>query len=126
MLQNSNPRLSRRKLYPVLGLALVAAVVAVAGVAGVAGMASGAASKTVTLKNVAFAPKTLSISKGTRVIFAFRDDGTTHNVTSTAGRRFTTIRDRKTGSPSRTFSRAGTYRYECTLHPGMTGRITVR
>ena len=123
MLQNSNPRLSRRKLYPVLGLALVAAVVVVAGVAGVA---SGAASKTVTLKNIAFAPKTLSISKGTRVIFAFRDDGTTHNVTSIGSRHFTTIRDRKTGSPSRTFSRAGTYRYECTLHPGMTGRITVR
>lgn len=120
MFHKPDPRRSRRRLYPIIGLALVGAAVPVAGVA------SGAASKTVTLKNVAFAPRTLSISKGTRVIFAFRDDGTTHNVTSTGSRRFTTIRDRKTGSPSRTFSRAGTYRYECTLHPGMTGRITVR
>jgi len=27
---------------------------------------------------------------------------------------------------ARTFSRAGTYRFACTLHPGMTGRIVVR
>ena len=40
--------------------------------------------------------------------------------------RFTSIGNRTTGSPTRTFTRAGTYRYECTLHPGMTGRISVR
>lgn len=120
MSRKSNPRRSRRRLYPIIGLALVATVLPLAGVAGAAG------ARTVTLENVAFSPKTLSVAKGTKVTFAFRDEGTTHNVTSTGSRRFTTIGDRKNGSPSRTFSRAGTYRYECTLHPGMTGRITVR
>jgi hypothetical protein len=47
------------------------------------------------------------------VTFAFRDDGTTHNVTSTAGRRLQTIgnrpRDRSAGrfaAPAPTATRA--------------------
>ena len=120
MSHKPTPRRSGRRLYPILGLALAAAAVPVAGMAGAAG------SKTVTLENIAFSPKSLSVSKGTRVAFAFRDEDTTHNVKSTGSRRFTTIGDRESGSPSRTFSRAGIYRYQCTLHPGMTGRITVR
>lgn len=123
MSHNATPRRGRRRLYSILGLALVFAAVSVAGVTGVAGAAG---SKTVSLKDIATSPKSLSISKGTKVIFAFRDEGTTHNVKSTGSKRFTTIGNRTSGSPSRTFSRAGTYRYECTLHPGMTGRITVR
>jgi plastocyanin len=89
--------------------------------------ASGAAGgRTVTLRNIAFSPKSLSVSKGTAVTFAFRDGSTTHNVVSTSSRRFKTISNRSSGSQRRTLTRAGTYRYVCTLHPGMTGRITVR
>jgi plastocyanin len=100
------------------GLALSAAVLT-AGVAG-------AATRTVTLKDIAFSPKSLTVSKGSTVTFAFRDGDTVHNVTSTGSKRFTRIANRTTGSRSRTFTRAGTYRYQCTLHPGMTGRIVVR
>jgi plastocyanin len=60
------------------------------------------------------------------VTFRWRDDTTTHNVTSRGAKRFKTIPDRTAGSVRRTFAKAGVYRYECTLHPGMTGRITVR
>jgi plastocyanin len=65
------------------------------------------------------------VSKGSTVRFAFRDATTTHDVRNIGGRRFKSIGNRCTGSRSRTFTRAGTYRYECTLHPGMTGRISV-
>jgi len=105
-------------------LALSASVLASTAVA-VAG-AGAATTKTVTLKNIAFSPKSLKVAKGTKVAFAFRDGATVHNVTSTGSTRFSTISNRRTGSKSRTFSKAGTYRYECTLHPGMTGRIVVR
>jgi plastocyanin len=107
-------------------IALLSTAVVVAAALGGQVAASGAAGKTVTLKNIAFSPKKLSVSKGTKVTFAFRDDTTTHNVTSSGSKRFKTIGDRSSGSVTRTFSRAGTYRYSCTLHPGMTGRIVVR
>ncbi len=124
MSRNTATRPSRRRRrYAIAGLAVVAAALPLAGVTGIAGAAG---SKTVTLQDIAFDAKRLSVSKGTRVTFAFRDDGTTHNVTSVGRRRFATIADRSAGAASRTFSRTGTYRYECTLHPGMTGRITVR
>jgi len=110
---------SKRRILPLVALALAGAAVPVTA-------AVGASSKTVTLKDIAFSPKSLSVSKGTKVTFAFRDNGVTHNVTSTGSKKFKTITDRSSGSQSRTFSSAGTYRYRCTLHPGMSGRITVR
>ncbi len=109
----------RLRLLAIAGLVLAAAAPTVTA-------AGAGAARTVTLKDISFSPRSLTISRGTAVTFAFRDDGTTHNVTSTAGRRFKPIANRSSGSVRRTFPRAGTYRYECTLHPGMTGRITVR
>jgi plastocyanin len=103
-----------------LGLALVAAVIAAGGVAGAAG------TKTVTLKDIAFSPSRLTVSKGTTVTFSWKDDGTRHNVTSIGKKRFKTIGDRTSGERRVRFGKAGTYQYECTLHPGMSGRITVR
>lgn len=105
--------------------ALLSTLVVAAAALGGHVAASGAAGKTVTLKNIAFSPKKLTVSKGAKVTFAFRDAGTAHNVVSGGSRRFKTIATRSSGSVSRTFSRAGTYRYSCTLHPGMSGRIVV-
>jgi len=105
--------------------ALLSTVVVVAAALGGQVAASGAAGKTVTLKNIAFSPKKVSISKGAKVTFAFRDGSTEHNVISSGSKRFKPIGVRASGSVTRTFSRAGTYRYSCTLHPGMSGRIVV-
>jgi plastocyanin len=110
----------RLGLLAIAGLAFATAAPALPTAAG------ARATKTVTLKDIAFSPKSLTVSKGATVAFAFRDGSTTHNVTSTGARRFKTIPNRSSGSVARTFRRAGTYRYECTLHPGMTGRISVR
>ncbi|MDX6677894.1 MAG: hypothetical protein QOE31_1946 [Solirubrobacteraceae bacterium] len=107
-------------------MALLTASAICAAAFGGAAAVSGAASRTVTLKNIAFSPKSLSVSKGSSVTFAFRDGSTRHNVISSGSRRFKSISTRSSGSLKRTFTRAGTYRYQCTLHPGMTGRITVR
>ena len=103
----------------------VACAIGVAAVA-VPVAASQAAGTTVTLRDIAFAPKNLSIARGTTVTFAWRDGDTAHNVVSKGTRRFKPIGIRETGSQPRTLTRAGTYRYVCTLHPGMAGRITVR
>jgi plastocyanin len=105
---------------------LLLAALVLATVPFTVGGASAAATRTVTLKDIAFSPASLKVSRGTKVTFAFRDATTVHNVTSTGAKRFKTISNRSTGSLSRTFQRSGTYRFQCTLHPGMTGRIVVR
>jgi plastocyanin len=105
-------------------VALCAVALAVTGIGG-AVAANAAGGKTVTLRNIAFSPKKLSIKRNTTVTFAFRDDTTSHNVISKGAKRFKNIGVRSSGSQSRKFTAAGTYRYVCTLHPGMSGQITV-
>jgi plastocyanin len=105
---------------------LAATAISAAAFGGTVAASNAAGGKTVTLKNIAFSPKSLSVSKGSVVTFAFRDGSTTHNVVSVGSKRFKTISNRSAGSQRRTFTRAGTYRYQCTLHPGMSGRIVVR
>ena len=110
------PRAPRLLIACAMGAAAIAVPVA----------ASQAAGKTVTLRDIAFAPKNLSVARNTTVTFAWRDGDTAHNVVSRGTRRFRSIGTRETGSQSRRFTQAGTYRYVCSLHPGMAGRITVR
>jgi len=105
---------------------LIACAMGAAAAVAVPVAASQAAGKTVTLRNIAFEPRNLSVARGTTVTFAWRDERTAHNVVSKGAKRFESIATRETGSRSRTFTKAGTYRYVCTLHPGMAGRITVR
>jgi plastocyanin len=72
-----------------------------------------------------FSPPSLNLQVGGTVWFDFPSRA--HNV----------IFERKTGAPtdiqptssrlvSRTFPTAGTFPYDCTLHPGMVGEIVVR
>ncbi len=87
--------------------------------------ATAAGGRTVTLTNIAFSPNNLSVSRNTTVKFAFRDDGTAHDVVSRDTLQFRPISVRSSGTQSRKLTAPGTYRYVCTLHPGMAGRIAV-
>ena len=93
---------------PVATTAAPATTVAPSGPAG-----------TVTTSGLAFTPTTLSISVGQSVAFVV---SASHDVTwqnGAAGRG-------ATGAPySRTFSNAGAYTFYCSIHPSMTGTITV-
>jgi len=104
---------------------LAACLISMAALVGQVAM-SEAGSRAVVLKDIAFSPKALSIRTGSTVKFQFLEPDTDHNVISRGRKRFKSIRARDTGTVRRTFTRGGVYRYECTLHPGMTGRITVR
>ena len=71
-----------------------------------------------------FEPKTVTISPGGSVTWTFQ---MLHNVTFTgASPAGGNIPEQSTGSASRTFPTAGTYNYNCTLHGGMTGTVTVQ
>jgi plastocyanin len=104
---------------------LVPTALLVALFAGPVASTDAAAGKTVVLKDVSFTPKTLNVSRGTKVTFLWHDGITRHNVTSLGSRRFKSSKSKATGKHVVRLKKAGTYRYECTLHPGMTGQIKV-
>jgi plastocyanin len=87
----------------------------------------GATAKTasVRMKDIQFDPKTVSVPKGGTVKWT-NDDSVGHDVTGS---------DFKSGSAgglsggdtySHKFATAGTFKYRCTVHPGMEGTVTVK
>ena len=77
--------------------------------------------------SIAFTPATLTVDAGTSVIFAFGSLG--HNVTFDTPDAATPADIPGINANinvARTFATAGTYRYHCTIHPGMAGSVVVR
>ena len=79
----------------------------------------------VTISNFAFSPANITVKKGTTVTWTNKDS-VTHTVVET---------DSKTGPKSEnldqgksysfTYDTAGSYAYHCSIHPNMTGTVTV-
>lgn len=79
----------------------------------------------VEIRDLSFQPKTIKVAAGTMVIWTQQDD-VAHTVTTTdpaglfdsgnlsRGERFTF-----------TFTKPGTYRYVCSIHPSMRGKVIV-
>jgi plastocyanin len=79
----------------------------------------------VAIKNFAFAPASLSVTAGTTVTWT-NQDSDAHTVTSAGTGGPLGSKALNTGDTFRfTFTKAGTYRYLCTIHPFMTATVTV-
>jgi plastocyanin len=84
-----------------------------------------AATDKVEIKNMAFSPADITVKVGTAVTWT-NNDSIAHDVTE---------HDDQTGPDSGllqpgksytfTYSKAGTYKYFCSIHPNMTGTVTV-
>lgn len=83
--------------------------------------AGPAPAATITLKNISFNPKDVSVKVGDTVEWKWDDGAVAHNV---QGPDFKSSVLTK-GTYRHTFTAAGQVRFECTLHPGMTGTVTV-
>jgi plastocyanin len=113
-------------------VALVAAAVLLAGCGGGSKKSStsstsssggGGGGTTVSMKDIQFAPKSLTVKVGQTVTWT-NDDSTDHNVTASDGTfKSSTFGHGKTFSWKAT--KAGTFKYTCTIHPGMDGTLTV-
>ena len=73
-----------------------------------------------------FDPSSLTVSVGTTVSFVF--GSTAHNVmfNPVTGRPDDIPGSNSNTTITRTFNTAGTFGYQCTIHAGMTGTITVQ
>jgi plastocyanin len=90
--------------------------------------ASGPVTK-VSMKNIQFSPKTITVKPGTTVEWD-NDDSVSHDVTKDTGPgpQFSSGSGNLAGGDSYkvTFNDRGTVKYVCTVHPGMTGEVVVK
>ena len=77
----------------------------------------------VTVGDNLFSPADIQVSPGTTVTWTWAQNASTHNVTFNDG---AASGDKTSGTYTRTFSSGGTFPYSCTLHPGMSGTVTVK
>lgn len=123
---NTVSRLSRICAAPAAFSLAVACAAALLHTGRTAAAAASAAPPAVSIVHYSFQPGTLTVAKGSTVIWINRDDDV-HTVKSTDG-------PQAFGSPALdngnrfkfTFHRAGTYHYICSVHPYMHGVIVVR
>jgi plastocyanin len=117
-------RLGRRPV-----LLLLVAMLAVFGLRAATGTSeAGAGStpkKTVTIERFAYAPSPLRVDPGTKIVFDNEDGSITHTATAKNG-AFDTG-DIKVGTTkSIVLRKPGVYKYYCTIHPFMHGKIVVK
>ena len=76
---------------------------------------------TVEAKDLKFLPPAIEVTPGTEVTWRFDDGSVPHDV---KGDGFAS-KVQSRGTFSHRFTQAGEFRYKCTLHAGMEGRVVV-
>jgi plastocyanin len=111
-------------------LALVPITLLAASCGGGDGYGSGPAassgtstSTSIAVKNNVFDPAATTVAVGSSVTWSWAAGATDHNVTFDDGQSSPT---QSTGGYVRVFTSAGKFAYRCTLHPSMTGTVTVQ
>lgn len=84
---------------------------------------SGGGDADVTMSNFAFNPDELTVASGDTVTVA-NEDGTSHTFTSEDGGFDLQLSGSESGEVT-IDAEAGSYDFLCTIHPSMTGTITV-
>lgn len=79
-------------------------------------------SNMVTIQNFAFNPSSLTVPVGTTVIWTNQDTAP-HTITADIFKSNTL---QPGDSFSHTFNQAGSFSYHCSIHPFMTGTVTVQ
>ena len=78
----------------------------------------------VSMKNIQFDPQTVTAKVGQTVVWTNEED-VQHDADATSGADFDTELVGKDGTVEWTAEEAGTVEYVCSVHPNMTGTITV-
>ncbi len=88
---------------------------------------SAVAGNTITIKNFAFDPSTMTVKTGSEITWV-NQDVAPHTVASDTGSlvKFSSDSLPTGASYNFTFTQPGTYTYHCSIHPFMTGTIVVQ
>jgi plastocyanin len=86
--------------------------------------AAGSGAVAVSMKNIQFAPTSVTAKVGQTIKWT-NDDSVDHNVTAKSGATFKSSNFGQGGTYSFKAAKAGTITYVCTIHPGMQGTIIV-
>lgn len=118
-----------RSLKPVRSrqcIVSLAALLALFGCSGDDGPSEpgNGADATVGVQNNLFSPSAVTVALNGTVAWQWNSGGVAHNVTFTDA-SIPGSGDRTSGTFERTFSTAGSFAYQCTIHPGMTGSVNV-
>lgn len=81
----------------------------------------------VTMKNIQFMPKNVTVKAGGTIKWT-NNDQVTHTVTKTSGpgAQFDSGNVNQGATFEQKFDTAGTIKYTCTIHPTQTGAVTVK
>ena len=121
-----------RSVLQILGAASIALAAACSGSGGGytsspppggGGPPTPTATNAVSVSDNQFAPNSIQVAPGTTVTWTSAQGSSQHNVTF-QGSASNSLASGATYS--RAFPTAGTFTYQCTLHPGMTGTVTVQ
>lgn len=105
---------------------IVITAVATLAVSAALAVSSFAATRTVAVKDDVFAPKRITVKRGTTLRWAWHGRAP-HNVVVTSGPAKFRSRTQTNGAYSKKLTRKGTYKIVCTIHaPMMAMKITVR
>ena len=103
---------------------LVATTATALFVSAVLAVSALAATKTISIGDDFFSPKSVSVSKGTTVKWVWRGKSS-HNVTVKSGPVKFASKTQSKGSFSKKLAKAGTYKLYCTIH-GTKQSLTIR
>jgi plastocyanin len=88
-------------------------------------LAQGGSQK-IGLKSLKFTPKKVTVKPGTKITFVWNENVAHNIVFAKKGPKSPTQNKGVWIPDGKMFAAPGTYKYKCTLHPGMDGEITVK
>lgn len=104
--------------------AIAATAILASVTAGPVAAQLGASNKPVSIdvKNLKFRPDKINARVNQKISFVWRES-VAHNIVFDAKHKSPTINK---GTWTTSFAKAGTYKFKCTIHPGMEGKVTVK
>jgi plastocyanin len=121
--KSPRPAAALLALAILVALPLSAAAAAAGGGGGSPGPAHSSASVRVGIHEFAFHPHTLTVARGTKVVFA-NGDPIAHTATSAGN--FATGHIRPGHAVAVKFGQSGVFPYHCSIHHFMHGKVVVR